>query len=395
MTDQPDEQGTTTPPGEAAPPRDTRPAWLQRIAPQSVDYRSVLMVPALAVVLALVIGAIIIALTEGLGEIWPAYKALFSGAFGSGSAISETLLAASPVIFAGLSVAIGFRAGLFNIGAEGQMIMGGLAAVVVGISFEGLAAPLHLTLAIVAAIVVGGIYGGIPGLLKARTGAHEVITTIMFNWIAINLLVYLLRLPAIQPEGRADPVSKTVLDSARLPKLLGWIDPGLRIHLGFVLALLAAWFVYWLLYRSTIGYEFRAVGLNPDAAKYGGISVTTATIAVMAVAGALSGVGGANLTLGELSRASPGFVGGAGFDSIALALLGRSHPFGVVLAGLLFGALRAGGRTMQAQSEVGIDLIVIVQALVIVFIAAPLLVQAIFRFRTGAGAEQLTRGWGS
>jgi simple sugar transport system permease protein len=368
---------------------------LQRIAPQSVDYRSVVIVPALAVVLALVIGAIIIALTEGLSEIWPAYKALFAGAFGSGSAISETLLAASPVIFAGLSVAIGFRAGLFNIGAEGQMIMGGLAAVVVGISFEGLAAPLHLTLAIVAALVVGGIYGGIPGLLKARTGAHEVITTIMFNWIAINLLVYLLRLPAIQPEGRADPVSRNVLDSARLPKLLGWIDPGLRIHLGFILALLAAWFVYWLLYRSTIGYEFRAVGLNPDAAKYGGISVTTATIAVMAVAGALSGVGGANLTLGELSRASPGFVGGAGFDSIALALLGRSHPLGVVLAGLLFGALRAGGRTMQAQSEVGIDLIVIVQALVIVFIAAPLLVQAIFRFRTGAGAEQLTRGWGS
>ena len=381
-----DEQQT---PPEPAP----RSRLLERLAPANLDWRSVLLLPVLAVVAALAVGAVIIALTEGPGQILAAYSALLSGAFGGVSPISETLISAAPVILAGLAVALGFRAGLFNIGAEGQMVVGGVAAVIVGFSVTGLPAVVHLPLALLGAVAAGAIWGGVPGLLRAKTGAHEVITTIMLNAIAVNLLNYLLRRPSIQRSGRADPISKDVLDSARLPQLLGWIDPQLRVHLGFVVALLLAWFVYWLLFKSTIGFEFRAVGLSPSAANYAGMSVTRVTVVVMATAGAIAGIGGANLTLGELGRASPGFVGGAGFDSIALALLGRSHPAGVVLAGLLFGALRAGGRTMQAQTAVGIDLITIVQALVIVFIAAPELVRAIFRVRTGGKLERVTTGW--
>jgi simple sugar transport system permease protein len=407
-----------TPPPEApetTPPENGKDGFFSDLTGIGVDWRAAVLVPLLAVITALVISALIIALStldllrmwgdspgDALAEtfktIGDAYWALFRGAFSGWASISETLVAATPVILAALSVALGFRAGLFNIGGEGQMIIGGLTAVIVGFSFEGLPAPIHVLLAVIAGILGGALWGGIAGLLKARTGAHEVITTIMLNWIAINLLVYLLKTSFIQAEGRFDPISKNVLTSARLPKLLTWVPTDtagqLRLHLGFVFALLAAWFVYWLLFRTTTGFEFRAVGANPDAAKYAGVNVAWSTVAVMAVAGGLAGLAGAGETLGVLGRASPGFTGGMGFDAIALALLGRSHPVGVVFAGLLFGALRAGGRAMQAQSSVGIDLIVIVQALIIVFIAAPALVRAIYRVRTGEGVGQLTRGWG-
>ena len=371
------------------------------------DWQSLILVPILAVFSALVIGAFIIAVsTVDLLELWgespgealsetfrtigEAYAGLFEGAFGSVGAISETLTAATPLILAGLAVAIGFRAGLFNIGAEGQMLIGGMSALMVGFSFEGLPLVIHLPLAIFAGIIGGAIWGGFPGWLRAKTGAHEVITTIMLNWIAIRLVEWALKTPFIQAEGRTDPISKSVFDSARLPKLFG---AQYRIHIGIIIALLVAWFAYWLLFKSTIGYEFRAVGYNPDGARYAGISVTRAYVMVMAVAGAMAGIAGANQVLGVIHRGSPGFSGAIGFDAIALALLGRSHPFGVVLAGLLFGALRAGGLKMQAASSVGIDLVTIVQALIIVFIAAPALIRAIFRVKAGKGAEQLTKGW--
>jgi len=276
------------------------------------------------------------------------------------------------------------------------MVVGGLVAVIAGFSFEGLPAVIHLPLALLAGLAAGAIYGGIPGILKARTGAHEVITTIMLNWISFNFLVWALRTPFVQRTGRADPISRDVLESARLPKLLGWIDPQLRVHLGFVIALLSAWFLYWLLFKSSIGFEFRAVGANPDGARYAGISVTGAIIAVMAMAGAFAGLGGAGQTLGELGRASPGFTGGFGFTAIALALLGRSHPWGIVAAGLLFGALTAGGRTMQAQAGVGLDLITIVQALIILYVAAPTLISALYRLKARVTTEQVTTGgWGA
>jgi simple sugar transport system permease protein len=373
------------------------PSWLERVAPKDVDWRSLVFVPALAVLSALIVGAAFIAFTEGFDAILPAYRALFSGAFVGWSSISETLLVATPLILAGLAVALGFRAGLFNIGAEGQMTIGGLVAVIAGFSFEGLPAIVHIPLALLAGFLGGALWGFIPGLLRAKTGAHEVITTIMLNFIAFRSLDYILKLPGIQAEGRFDPISQPVLPSARLPRILGWLPvdgaEGLRLHVGFLVALAMAWVVHWLLFKTTWGFEFRAVGANPHAAKYGGMSVVVAIVLVMTLSGALAGMAGGNETLGVLGRASPGFTAAIGFDAIALALLGRSHPGGVVLSAILFGALRAGGRTMQVQSEVGIDLIVIIQALIIIFIAAPELVRAIYRVRGGKETGQLTRGW--
>jgi simple sugar transport system permease protein len=380
-----------------------------RVTGSEGDWRSLILVPVLAVFTALVIGAIIIAVSdiellgmwgENAGEafrqtvarIGDAYRGLFTGAFGSMRGISETLTWATPLILGGLSVAIGFRAGLFNIGAEGQMLMGGMLAVVVGFQFN-LPIWLHLPLAVLGGLVGGGIWGGIPGWLRAKTGAHEVITTIMFNWIAIRFVDYALKTPFIQRAGRRDRISNDVLESARLPKLLDWIDPQLRLNAGIIVALLAAWAVYWLLFKSTVGFEFRAVGANPDGARYAGINVTRAYLLVMAAAGALGGLAGSTQILGVLGNATPGFSANLGFDAIALALLGRSHPLGVVLAGLLFGALRAGGQQMQVASDVGIDLILVIQALIVVFIAAPELIRAIFRVRAVKAAEQITRGW--
>ena len=373
------------------------PSWIERVAPKEVDWRSIFVIPALAVFSALVIGAVFIVLTEGFGAVLPAYWALFSGAFVGWSSISETLLVATPLILAGLSVALGFRAGLFNIGAEGQMTIGGLTAVIVGFSIEGLPAIAHVSLAVLAGFLGGALWGFIPGVLRAKTGAHEVITTIMLNFIAFRILDYVLKLPGIQQADRFDPISKPVLESARLPAILGWLPidnaGGLRLHLGFLIALFMAWVVYWLLFKSTLGFEFRAVGANPSAAKYGGMSVVGVTILVMTLAGGLAGMAGSNETLGVLGRASPAFTAQIGFDAIALALLGRSHPAGVVVSAILFGALRVGGRAMQVQSDVGIDLIIIIQALIIVFVAAPELVRAIFGVKVGKETGQLTRGW--
>ena len=373
------------------------PRWMEFLAPKDVDWSSLVVIPLLAVLSALLVGAVFIIVTEGFGAVLPAYNALFQGALVGWNSISETLLVATPLMFAGLAVGLGFRAGLFNIGAEGQMTIGGLTAVIVGISFEGLPAVVHLPLALLAGFLGGALWGFIPGVLRARTGAHEVITTIMLNFIAFRTLEFVLKQPFVQAEGRFDPISQEVLPSARLPRILSWLPVEdaemLRLNLGFLLALATAWVVYWLLFKSTIGFEFRAVGANPHAAKYGGMAVTTAIVLVMAIAGGLAGLGGSNETLGVLGRAFPGFTANLGFDAIAMALLGRSHPGGIVMASLLFGALRVGGRTMQAQTDVGIDLIVIIQSLIIVFIAAPELVRAIYRVKGGKEVGQLTGGW--
>jgi simple sugar transport system permease protein len=204
-----------------------------------------------------------------------------------------------------------------------------------------------------------------------------VITTIMLNFIAFRLSDFLLRNPPVQRVGRTDPISKSVLPDAELPPILTWLDPNLRLHAGIVLALVAVGLVSWLLFRTTIGFEFRAAGLNPDAARYAGMKSGAIIVVVMALSGALCGLAGANQVLGVLQRASPNFSGGIGFDAIAVALLGRSHPVGVLLAGLLFGALQTGGRQMQVAAGVSLDLIAVVQALVIIFMAAPILLRRI------------------
>ena len=304
-----------------------------------------------------------------------AFKSFFIGSFGSLNAISETFTAATPLVFAALGISLAFRAGLFNIGAEGQMIIGGIATVIIGFSIDFLPIWIHLPLALIFGAIFGALYAAIAGWLKATTGAHEVISTIMLNLIALRLLDYLLRLPIIQKEGRNDPISKSVLETAELPQKLYFIEPQLRLHSGFLIMLVAVFFVYWLLFHTTVGFEFRSTGSNPDASQYAGIRASLTIVLVMGIAGALAGLAGANQISGVLGRATPGFSASIGFDAIAVALLGRSHPIGVLFAGLLFGALISGGRLMQVKAGVSIDLITIIQALIIVFIAAPLLVK--------------------
>lgn len=360
-------------------------AALTRASAVRFDVEDLVIVPVLAVVVAILLGGVAMLLTGvSIPTIGQAYAALFSGAFGSLPAISETLTAAAPVTLAALGVALCFRAGLFNIGAEGQMIAGGMAAITVGFSLQGLPMFIHLPLALLAGMIAGAIWGAIPGWLKAATGAHEVITTIMLNLMAVQLTNFLLRNPPIQKPGRHDPISSSVLPSAELPKLFTWLDPHLRLNAGILITILAVLLIWWILFRTTLGFEFRASGLNPFAARYAGMRSSLITVMVMAIGGALAGLAGANQVLGVLGRASPGFTAGAGFNAIAVALLGRSHPVGVLLAGILFGALDAGGRQMQVSAGVRIDLIAIIQALIIVFVAAPLLLRAVFpwAFRT-------------
>ena len=354
-------------------------ALLTRTTRGREDFETLVIVPIFAVIVALFLGGLIMLATNvDLATIGRSYVALARGSVGSVAAISETLTAAIPLVLAGLGLALGFRAGLFNIGAEGQLLLGGMAAVVAGFMFEGLPWVVHLPIALLSGALVGALYASVAGWLKATTGAHEVISTIMLNLISFRLLDYLLRQPFIQKEGRADPISKSVPDGAELPRLLEWLDPNLRLHAGLFLMLAAVAFVYWLLFRAKLGFAFRASGENPHAAQYAGMRSSLIIIAAMATAGALAGLAGASQVLGVLDRATPGFSAGIGFDAIAVALMGRSHPIGVLLAGLLFGALEAGGRQMQVDAGVSIDLISIIQALIIVFIAAPLLVKAIF-----------------
>jgi general nucleoside transport system permease protein len=388
-----------------------------------------LLLPVLAIFSAFVVGAIVIIVSDprligqlttdpigGIGSslatVLNAYAALFRGAIGdpvqifnailsldtaqmraSLRPISETILSSTPLILTGLAVALAFRAGLFNIGAEGQLQIGAITAVLVGFSFDGLPWFVHLPMALAAGAIGGALWGFVPGLLKARTGAHEVITTIMLNFVAFRLVDYALRTPLYQRPGRADPVSRIVDPSATLQPII----EGLRAHWGIAVALIAAIVVSWLLFRSTKGFEFRAVGLNPNAARYAGMSIARTVVLSMMTAGALAGLAGATVVLGTTRTMTPGLAGGAGFDGIAIALLGRARPAGVVAAAFLIGALRAGSTPMQAATGIPIHLVVVIQALVIMFIAAPALVRAIYRIRAERmiGSEAFAKGWGS
>jgi simple sugar transport system permease protein len=396
---------TTEP--EAPPPE--QPSAMDSATGVGSSLLRSLAVPTLALVSALIIGAAIIALSDvnnlpllfsdpgtALGNMWDevttAYGALFRGAVGSIYAISETLFASTPLILASLGVALGFRAGLFNIGAQGQMLIGGIAATWVGIHI-GLPTPLHLILAILAGIVGGAVWGGIAGLLKARTGAHEVITTIMFNFIALYLVQWLLSIPLFQETGSNNPVSEPLRASAHLPLLFG---SSYRVTVGFLLAVGAVFLVQWLLFRSSLGFEFRAVGLNPSAGAYAGMGVATLITLAMALAGGLAGVAGANQVMAlPPYQASPAMAATVGFDAITVALLGRSHPIGVLWASILFGALKAGGREMQGAAQIPIDLVVVLQALIVIFVAAPALIRAVWRVKTPPPRIQLSRGWGA
>ena len=306
--------------------------------------------------------------------------------------ISETLVNATPLILTGLAVALSFRVGLFNIGAQGQIIMGAVFAAFVGFAVD-LPVVLHLVAALVAGVVGGLLWGGVVGLLKARTGAHEVITTIMLNYVAINLLTFLLGLRGFQRPPYGQAISETVDDTARLPQLLG---SSLRVHLGLVLAVLAAVGVHWLFTRSRLGFRLRAVGANPDAARTAGMAVGRLQVTAMALAGGLAGLAGASQVLGVTGSVTGSVAGSIGFDAITVALLGRNNPYGVIAAGLLFGGMRAGAVQMQSTTGVPVDLVGVLQALIVLFIAAPALVRAVFRLRSDGRAwvgSELSAGW--
>ena len=346
-------------------------------------------IPIVAVILALLLSALIMLATSvAPANIAKSFVALAYGSVGSLAAISETLTSTIPLVLSGLGIGLAFRAGLFNIGAEGQIVIGGLAAVIASFAITGLPFYVHMPLVLTIGMLAGALYAGLAGFLRAATGAHEVISTIMLNLIAFRMLDYVLRQPFIQKEGRSDPISKAVLETAELPRLLAFIDPNLRVHAGLVIMLISVALIYWLLFRSKMGFAFRVSGENPDAAKYAGIRAGLTIVLAMALAGGLAGLAGATQVTGVLGRASPGFSAGIGFDAIAVALLGRSHPVGILLAGLLFGALEAGGRQMQVDAGVSIDLIGIVQALIIVFVAAPLLVKQILPFGFSAVSKK-------
>ncbi len=363
------------------------------------------LISVLSVVLALVAGAIMIAFTDPevqrtagyffarpgdmLAAVWEsiagAYGALFQGAvynfraegFAAGiKPLTETLKFATPLIAAGLGVGLAFRAGLFNIGGQGQMLMAAAAAGAVATKLS-MPWPLHMLAAVVAGMIAAAIWAGIAGLLKARTGAHEVIVTIMLNHIAFYLLAWMLATPGLlQAPGSSNPKTAAMPDSAILPGILG---ERYNLHAGFILALIGVAFAWWLLERSSLGFRFRAVGENPAAAKVAGISVGKMYFLVMLIAGALVGIAGVSQMLGTVTSGfGDNIDAGIGFDAITVALLGRSTPLGILAAGVLFGAFKAGGFAMQASENVPIEIVLVVQSLIVLFIAAPPLVRAIF-----------------
>jgi simple sugar transport system permease protein len=266
---------------------------------------------------------------------------------------------------------------MFNIGGRGQMLLAGGAAAWVGFRFD-LPAIIHLPLAILVGMLFGALWGGIAGVLKARTGAHEVIVTIMLNYVGYYLVFWALTKEwLLATPGSVNPKSPPMKDSAILPKVLG---DRFNLHFGFIIALVAVAVVWWLLNRSTLGYRIRAVGENPHAARASGINVGRTYTVVMMLGGALLGLAGVNQVLGTVtSGVSVDIDAGIGFDAITVALLGRSRPLGILAAGILFGAFKAGGVTMQASENISVDLVLVVQSLIVLFLAAPPLVRAIFR----------------
>ncbi|MHB0923490.1 MAG: ABC transporter permease [Bellilinea sp.] len=372
-----------------------------------------LTVTILAIVTGLLLGGIVAVLTTesvyaafgtsfgtGFREVFRifglTYSALFTGAFGQPDKIQaaiasgdwqqiniafspffESLVQSTPYILAGLAVALGFRVGLFNIGAEGQIFVGALAAVWAGTHITGLPAWIHAPLALLIGGLGGALWGFIPGLLKAKTGANEVINTIMMNYIAFRLSEYLLT-GFLKDPTKSHPISATVEKAAWLPRLFP--SPN-RFHVGFFIALAMAVLVYILLFKTTWGFQLRTVGLNPNAARYSGMSIVKSTVIAMSLSGALAGLAGAVEVLGVNRNLGVAFSSGYGFDSIALALLGNSHPVGVVLASLLFGFLRNGALRMQLAAGIPIDIISIMQAAILAFIAAPGIIRTIYRLK--------------
>ncbi|HET6877090.1 MAG TPA: ABC transporter permease [Jatrophihabitans sp.] len=411
--------GPSSPSGDEDLTPDGRRGFGRRML-DAYLYGNQIVVTFLAFLCALVVGSILIAIadpptrkamgyffqhpSDTFDRAWQAiaaaYTALFRGSilnpaslYSNGGVaifgpISDTLLNAAPLILGGLAVTVAFRAGLFNIGVQGQLIMGAIAAGYVGFAIS-LPPFVHLVVALIAGVVGGALWGGLVGWLKAATGAHEVITTIMLNYVAVYFLVYLLTLNGFQEPGSNQAISRVVKSTARLPHLFG------DLHFGIIIALAAAVASWWLLSRSTLGFRIRAVGANHFAARTAGMPVERSYVTVMVISGALAGLVGCSQILGTNTQLTGSIDAGFGFDAITVALLGRGTPLGTVLAGLLFGAFRSGGVVMAAQTTTPYDVVTVIEAVIVLFIAAPALVRGIFRLRAsrGGGVGQLAKGW--
>jgi general nucleoside transport system permease protein len=427
----------------SAPPDETgtgpgKPTFTRALLDAVLEGNSV-VVTILAIVTAIMLGGLLIAFTNqtvlhawgnlfsapgnAIAQAWDAasgaYVAMFEGAIvnphtvaallaqkslsvafsdGTVSAVfnplSETAVSATPLILAGLSVALAFRAGLFNIGGQSQFIGGAMLATWLGF---GVSLPpfIHVVVCLIGGLAGGAAVGWIVGVLKARTGAHEVIVTIMLNYIMAYLLSYLLGTSALEkPGGAGSLISPNIAGDAHLPLLAG---SHLRINAGFLFALACALGVWWLLNRSTLGFEFRTVGANPNAARSAGMSVERSWIVVMLIAGGLAGLAASAVIQGTDFSLNFQSYGTYGIDAITVALLGRARPGGVVLAALLYGALHAGAPLMQASTGTPVDIVQVIQALIVMFVAAPPLIRALYRLRAAAGGmgQVASKGWGA
>lgn len=398
MSNQLAQQAAPPPEKEDAPETDRTREFIQRLMTGTP------MLSVLAVVASLVLGAILIAFTDSrvvetagyffarptdmLQALWEAisgaYTAMFQGAVLNPNRmntaqqvltpLSNTFYYAAPLIIAGLGVAVAFKVGLFNIGGRGQMLVGSAVA-----GWIGFAVPMppviHVAVALVGGILAGALWGGLVGLLKARTGAHEVILTIMLNYVAYWAIVYALRTPELlrNPDNN-NPISPAMLESAVLQPM-----PGFKVHAGFLIAILVVVIYWWFIERSSLGFQFRTVGLNPEAAKMAGMNVGLITTLAMVFAGAFMGLAGGIQVTGQVTSGFTSHIdAGIGFDAITVALLGRSSPWGTLIAGILFGALKAGGYNMAAAEGVPIDLVLVLQSFIVLFIAAPALVKTVF-----------------
>ena len=396
---------------------------------QAVTEGHTAVITILAVFVALVIGAILIVASDpvvlrawdsfgyapgtALSATWnsvaAAYSALFEGsifnpstvaaAFHGGSIaaiffpLSLTAFEATPLILTGLSVAVCFRAGMFNIGAAGQWIGGALVATWLGYAVN-LPIVLHAVVCIIGAFIGGAAIGWIVGEVKARTGAHEVILTIMLNYVMYNLLAFMLSSQNLmQAPGQTNQVAPNIASSATLPHVGG---PPPQVGVGFLIAIAAAAATAWLLSRSTLGFQFRTVGASPSAARSAGISVERVWVLAFLIAGGLAGLSATTIVQGQTAPLTFNSYGTYGFDGITVALLGRARPWGVVMAGLLFGALDAGGTVMEAATGVPADVTNVIEALIVLFVAAPPLIRLLFRLRAsgGTGPQAVApKGW--
>jgi general nucleoside transport system permease protein len=394
MSEQPVSTEALRAPPQAAVP-ETEPTRRRSVGERIA--RTALL-PTIAIILALVVGAVIMVASSPLvrGSLDPslplrAYGALVAGSVGSLNAIINTLVQATPLILAGLAVGIGFKAGLFNIGAQGQFLVGALAAAAVGVALAGQAPLIAIPAALVAGTLAGLGYGFLPGFLKAYTGAHEVVTTIMLNYVAFQLIAYVVSGPL---RGENVSFARTAdVGNAALP-----IVAGREGHIGVLFAAVAVPAIAWLLYRSTLGFEIRTVGANPEAARYAGMHPRLLIILTMSLAGLLAGLAGAIEILGQVGHMPAAYATSVGFDAIAVALLGRAHPAGILVAGILFGAMRAGAGLMQIQAGIPVQMVNVLQAVILFFLAAEVIVRSLFRIRAASAQvsemQTVTRSYG-